>query len=173
MKKTILLFLLFVSSIFISCTSKNNSVSSTKTIESDTEIIAKKIKEYINTNANDPSSYQPISTVFSDSLTYVKDLTSQIEGAKQTLDFDKEERRLYGASAPSTYASEAKTDHKHLDSLKNLKDSILKTNNPYRVEYYYYLHSCRLKNGYGGLTKSTYRVITDPFLNIIQMNEIK
>lgn len=168
MKKLLLAFVLF------SCTSKNNNNdSSIKTIESDTEIIAKKMKEYINTNANDPSSYQPINTIFHDSLTYVQDLTSQIEGATHMLNFDKEEKRLYGSMAPATFKSEVKADQKKLDSLTKLKESFLKSNNANKVEYYYFLHTCRLKNGFGGLIKSTFRIITDRYLNIIKVVELK
>jgi len=171
MKKLLLLFVLF------SCTSKKNiqlgDMDNAESNKSNIEIVNEKIKKYIDQNANDPSSYQPINTIFYDSLTYLKDFASQIKGAVQTLDFDKEERRLYGASSPASYASDVKSDQKNLDSLKKLKDSLLKSNNPYIIEYYYFLHSCRLKNGFGGLVKSTYRVITDPSLNIIKIIEVK
>jgi len=175
MKKILLVLFVFV---LVSCTNKKsvqavNKENSDHVNKGNIEIVDQKIKEYITENANDPKSYQPINTIFSDSLTYLKGLESQLYGATRMMEFDRKERRLYGDSDPARYAAEAKSDQKNVDSLKNLMDSLLKTGDPHRIEYYYFLHSCRLRNGYGGLVKSTYKVITDPALNIIKMVEQK
>ena len=169
-----MIFNIFI--LISACKEKNVNVNaidpSSKQIDV-IDLINGRIKTYIMANANDPSSYEPISTVLSDSVTYLNNFNDQLKVAEQSLNFDKKMNRLYGESMSTSEKARVKVDQKVVDSLKTLKDSVLNSKNPNSIRYYYFLHDCRLKNGFGGLVKSTYKIETDPFYHIIYMVEKK
>lgn len=161
MKNATFILILITISIVFSCTSKRNNTL-TKKPESDTDIIAKKIMAYINTNANDPKSYEPISTILIDSISYKTFFKNQVD--KDRL-FDSSEKGL-----PKEFTTDrSKEIARYLKSI----DSLAKSSNPNSIKSLIFYHTCRLKNGFGGLVKSTFRVKTDTELNIVDIQEIK
>lgn len=148
MKKII--FALFI----IGCNTKSEAPIAPKVAT-----IEDKIKTYIQAVANDPASYQPISTVLVDSTTYLKDLSHNIDSYSNYLN-----------SLDKKYQSWHQIE-KSLDSLNLVMDSLLKSNQPYALYSYTFSHTCRLKNGFGALTLQTYKVTTLQNLTVINMVE--
>jgi hypothetical protein len=161
LKNLITIIILF----FFSCNpgDTNKPIHNLST-KSPTEIVNERVTEYIRENANDPKSYEPITTYLKDSVTYMRRLNNKIDGAQASYDMEK-------SSLPNDRFTKM---HKHeLDSLLDVKDSLHKVKFQDFIQSYIFVHDCRIKNGFGGLVKTSFKIVTDNNLKIVSVTEDK
>lgn len=122
--------------------------------------INKKMADYIKENANDPQSYEPISTLLVDSLSYMQELNKNLIDKKRYFDVPL-----------SSKDSFAESQRQRISELQKEKDSLIRSGFKDFTISYTFLHECRVKNGFGGLIKTSFEIKTDQYLNIISIKE--
>ena len=147
--------LLFVIGLIFSCNGINKTDSTP--IKTKSEIVNEKVIAYIHNNANDPKSYEPITTYLEDSITYMKQLSNDIN-SYSTIDI----------SSKDAFARESRNKWAEL---RKKRDSLRKSKFKDFTESYTFIHECRIKNGFGGLIKTSFKIVTDTKRNIISVKE--
>lgn len=149
-------FSLCLAVFLLSCNGISNNITD-KPLSTRAQIINEKIVPYILKNANDPKSYEPISTTLKDSITYMKQLSNDIN-SYNTIDI----------SSNDVFAREAR---ERWAALRKQKDSLQKGQFKDFTKSYTFIHECRIKNSFGGLIKTSFNIVTDTDLNIISVTE--
>lgn len=109
----------------------------------DKPLIDKKIAEYINQNAHNPQSYQPVSTILKDTMK----AESIIENMKWVMSMETDSFQ------------------------KNQDDSLIKSLNPDSITGYRFIHQFRITVPLGGMMLKTATVETDTAFNIRSFKE--
>ncbi len=173
-------FLIFIFNVFFSSCSKNPE-----------EKLNIEIKKYIQDNANDPSSYEPLETFYIDTLK-ARELSLRILPEYET-DLEEAEDKLRQAERElkrTTDVLETGKFPEHRETYESLHESakvilagslsnrdfyskyveqIKNFSNNDSLLYYRAIHRCRLKNRYGALTIQNYFIVTDAKLNILDI----
>jgi hypothetical protein len=177
-------------SILIAIVSCGENESTANNIDKDSiiSIIDTNIKIYMQKNANDPLSYQPIKTTCIDTLMtgdiqlYWLGIDTMVE--RMSIKMNTEsivEHQGYSMSSDKVIADAIKEYQKdnikrkeviqekmlQIDSINQAVKSVAK------VEGYLYLHEYRLKNKFGALVLKRQYIRTNPALEIIYLGDDK
>jgi hypothetical protein len=165
MKHLLLILLLFPLGLGSCSQSKSETASTEKTKTEETPApavtIESRIKEYMDKNAHDPASYQPLNTILVDTVTYLSNLEKAVKETKKQVDFYSEYMKDYKDDLVKMKSDLKKYQHQ-MDSLK-------KSPAPNAIAALQFYHECRLKNQMGALAKTVYQVDTDAHLNILNV----
>ncbi len=129
-------------------------------------VINSQIKEYINQNANDPKSYEPIATVAFDTLYYKNEWIKKIEDNKS-----KVKEYSNGTYKDKIFDDERNTAKIDLRFYEYKYDSLVKSNNPNSIAVIEFVHDCRLKNSFGALIKQRFLIYADSALSVYYITD--
>jgi hypothetical protein len=157
-----------------------NSPDGTSESNISASTIDSKIKEYINSNADDPSSYQPQETTVLDTVYKVKTngeinnvpksqiayVKNQIRPIKEALEYD------LNRADPDLFAEAIKSKKEKILKFQEEIDLIkIAIKDKANISGYVFGHKYRIKNNHGALILKEAFVVTNPELKIEYFGE--
>jgi hypothetical protein len=134
------------------------------------------IKEYFNTNAKDPKSYEFVELKVFDTLTIgavaksvIEDIDRNIQSEKDDIIFQKGLMAKYPTLTGSEEKSKIESSEEMIKIYKTDKEAVKKFLNSKEIVLYNASHKYRLKNGFGALDLSNSDFVFDKDFNVVKM----